>query len=99
VLGGFCGVGQHFEQAGELLHHGKVLSDLRALLGAVKQLAQRDGGNRHPAGVLVEDAQDLYRPPLDDVDDDVGIEQVLQHRLYRVRGLRVRVAPARRARP
>ena len=36
---------------------------------------------------------------VDDVDGDVGVEQVLQHRADRVRGLRVLPAAARRARP
>jgi hypothetical protein len=63
------------------------------------ELAQADGREGHATGVLIEHPHHLDRPPLDDVDGDVGVEQVLQHFGVGVRRLRVRPAAGWRARP
>ena len=79
VLRGFGAIGQDIETAAEVLDGGQVLAGTCAFLRAVQEFSQGDGRNRHAAGVGVESGQYLDRPPLQYVDDDVGVQQVAQH--------------------
>lgn len=77
-----CGshvVGRHFQAAAEILDDRQIADRVAAFFRPVHEFRQGDGGYGHAPMVTVEGGENGKGTPLDDVDDDVGIEQVLEH--------------------
>lgn len=82
VAGRLGRVGQRLQQARKLFDHSKILRDLAALSRNVQLFAQGDGRHRQAPGVVIEHTQHFDRPTLDDLGDDVGVQQVLEHSVH-----------------
>ena len=79
VLGGFDAIGQNLQAGAKVFDDQQVVADTAAFLRAVQEFRQRDGRNGHATGMGVEFSQHLHWTPFQDVDDDVGVQEVPQH--------------------